>query len=258
MPAKPAVPAKPAKPTPTTDVNPIPSVWTRRRRETQQPALSRAAIVREAVAMLDAEGIEALSMRKLGARLNAGATSLYRHVATKEELMELAVDEVCAEIAVPAPDLARGDWRAAVTAAAGSFRTTALGHPWLSSVLGQAGLAYLGPNLMAFSERLAALFTAAGFPEPSRAIDTVLSYVIGMSTTEAAWLTTVARSGESEAAFIARLMPAAQQAAAGHDHLSDAYAATAIEAVDPVGVRDAKFAYGLEVVLDGLALRLPR
>ncbi|MEV6954807.1 TetR/AcrR family transcriptional regulator C-terminal domain-containing protein [Streptomyces sp. NPDC051183] len=255
----PAKSAKPTATTPNTDVNPIPSVWTRRQRETQQPALTRAAIVREAVLMLDADGIEALSMRKLGARLNAGATSLYRHVATKEELMELAVDEVCAEILVPSPELARGDWRAAVTGAAASFRATALNHPWLSSVLGQAGLAYLGPNLMSFSDRLAALFTAAGFPEPSRAIDTVLAYVIGMSTTESAWLITVARSGETEAAFIARLMPAAQEAAADRAHLSDAYAAAAATAtIDPKGIRDTKFNYGLDVVLDGLALRLPR
>ncbi|WP_431043145.1 TetR/AcrR family transcriptional regulator [Streptomyces sp. P1-3] len=240
--------------------NPIPSVWARQQREPDQPALSRAAIVREAIAMLDAEGIEALSMRKLGARLNAGATSLYRHIATKDELMELAVDEVFAEIAVPSTDFAQGDtdspgWRAAATEAARSFRTTALRHPWLASVLGQAGLAYLGPNFMSFSDRLAALFTAAGHPEPSRAIDTVASYVIGMSTTEAAWLTTVARSGETEAAFIARLMPAAQRAAADHSHL----ASTQTDAsLDPVGIRDSKFAYGLEVVLDGLALRLPR
>jgi AcrR family transcriptional regulator len=238
------------------DENPIPSVWARRRSEPDQPALSRAAIVREAVAMLDAEGVEALSMRKLAARLNAGATSLYRHVATKDELMELAVDEVAAEIHVPTAGDA--DWRAAVTEAAASFRTTALRHPWLSSVLGQAGLAYLGPNLMSFSERLAALFTAAGFPEPSRAIDTVLSYVIGMSTTEGAWLATIARSGESEADFIARLMPAAQQAAAEHDHLSTSYGEAMEATVDPVAVRDTKFRYGLDVVLDGLALRLPR
>ncbi|MFE2234488.1 TetR/AcrR family transcriptional regulator C-terminal domain-containing protein [Streptomyces sp. NPDC059442] len=235
--------------------NPIPSVWARQQREPDQPALSRASIVREAIVMLDADGIEALSMRKLGARLNAGATSLYRHVATKDELMELAVDEVAAEITVP--PAGGPDWRAAATEAAASFRATALRHPWLSSILGQAGLAYLGPNLMAYSERLAALFTSAGFPEPSRAIDTVLSYVIGMSTTEAAWLTTVARSGETEADFIARLMPAAQQAAAGHDHLTDAYADAGVHAiVDPVEIRDNKFAYGLEVVLDGLALRL--
>jgi hypothetical protein len=108
---------------------------------------------------------------------------------------------------------------------------------------------------MSDTERLAALFTAAGFPEPSGAIDVVLSYVIGMSTTEAAWLTTVARSGQTEAAFVARLMPAARQAAAGHDHLAGTYATT--PALDPAEIRDTKFAYGLEVVLDGLAIRLP-
>ncbi|WP_217242973.1 TetR/AcrR family transcriptional regulator C-terminal domain-containing protein [Streptomyces sp. AC555_RSS877] len=239
----------------TTKQNPIPSVWARPQPRADQPTLNRNAIVREAVAMLDADGIEALSMRKLGARLNAGATSLYRHVATKDELMELAVDEVAAEIHVPAAD--GSDWRAAVSEAAGSFRTTALRHPWLSSVLGQAGLAYLGPNLMSFSERLAALFKGAGFLEPERAIETVMAYVVGMSTTEAAWLTTIARSGESEADFIARLLPAAQQAAAGHAHLEGGYADATAATQDPVAVRDGKFAYGLEVVLDGLALRRP-
>ncbi|MFJ3218551.1 TetR/AcrR family transcriptional regulator [Kitasatospora sp. NPDC086801] len=237
--------------------NPIPSVWARRQREPDQPALSRAAIVREAITMLDAEGIEALSMRKLATRLNAGATSLYRHVATKDELMELAVDEVFGEITLPPAD--SPDWRAAATEAAGAFRATALRHPWLSSVLGQAGLAYLGPNLMAYGERLTALFGSAGFPEPTRAIDTLISYVVGMSTTEAAWLTTVARAGESEAAFITRLMPAAREATSGLDHLTSAYA-TAYTAPDqdPAAIRDAKFTYGLHVVLDGLALRLPR
>lgn len=228
----------------------IPSVWTREQRQPDQPALSRAAIVREAVAALDAEGIEQLSMRKLGTRLNAGATSLYRHVATKDELMELAIDEVFAEITVPDPG---PDWRAGVTEAAISFRATALRHPWLSSVLAQAGLAYLGPNLMAHSERLAALFAAAGFAEPDRAIDTLLAYVIGMSTTEAAWLTTVARSGETEAEFVARLLPAAQQAAAGYAHLS---AASGDDHLDPAGVRETKFRYGLDVVLNGLAQTL--
>src|SRR5256886_17237127 len=133
--------------------NPAPSVWTRPR-EREQPALSRAAIVREAITMLDADGVEALSMRKLGTALNAGATSLYRHVATKDELMELAVDEVVAEIIVPPAD--SPDWRAAAPETARSFRATALRHPWGASVLGQAGLAHLGPTPMSPSARLGA------------------------------------------------------------------------------------------------------
>lgn len=238
---------------------PVLSVWALaepEEPELTQPALSRDAIVREAVLMLDAEGIEALSMRKLGGRLNAGATSLYRHVATKDALMELAVDEVFGEIAIPPASQATRDWRAAATDAAQSFRATALRHPWLASVLGQAGLAYLGPNLMSVTERLAALFTAAGFPDPRGAIDTLLSCVIGFSTTEAAWLTTVARSGLTETEFVARLMPAAQRAAAGHEHLAGS--AGSEPASDPARVRADKFAYGLAVVLDGLELRLTR
>jgi len=76
-----------------------------------------------------------------------------------------------------------------------------------------------------------------------------------MSITEAAWLTTVARSGETEAAFVARLLPAARQAAAGYDNLSRAY--TDPPDTDPAQAREAKFAGGLEIVLDGLATRLP-
>ncbi|MGP4091495.1 hypothetical protein [Streptomyces sp. KR55] len=52
-------------------------------------------------------------------------------------------------------------------------------------------------------------------------------------------------------------MPAAQQAAAGHDHLAAAQNDAVAATTDPVALRDAKFSYGLEVVLDGLALRLP-
>ncbi|MFE3555024.1 TetR/AcrR family transcriptional regulator C-terminal domain-containing protein [Streptomyces sp. NPDC059193] len=224
----------------------IPSVWARPQAAPSQPALSRAVIVREAIAMLDEEGIEALSMRKLGARLNAGATSLYRHVALKDELMELAVDEVLAEIVRSPAD--GPDWRAAVTQLAVTFRATALRHPWMCTVLGQAGLAYLGPNLTAISERLGALFAAAGFPEPHGAIDVVYSYVIGVATTESAWLTTVVRSGQTEAEFIAHLARASQPAGEPEG----------AEAVNPGSFRDEKFAYGLEVVLDGLALRLTR
>ncbi|MEV0713242.1 TetR/AcrR family transcriptional regulator [Asanoa sp. NPDC050611] len=212
-----------------------PSVWARQQAAPEQPALSRDAIVREAIVMLDAAGAEALSMRKLGAQLNAGATSLYRHVATKDELIELAVDEVYGEITVPP---AGKDWRAAATEAAWSYRATTLRHPWLGSVLGQVGMAHLGPNLGAFSNGLVGLFTAAGYPEPIGALDTLLSYVMGMSTTEAAWLATVARSGETEAGLVERLsgQPAGD--------------------LDPAKIREDKFAYGLGVVLDGLATRL--
>ena len=75
------------------------SVWLRPTRErTGQPSLSREQIVRAAIELLDAEGAAGLSMRRLGTKLGSGATSLYWHVANKDELLELAVDEVLGEI----------------------------------------------------------------------------------------------------------------------------------------------------------------
>ncbi|MGK8523410.1 TetR family transcriptional regulator [Nocardia asteroides] len=69
------------------------SVWTKQPRRPRTSGLGREQIVAAAVEILDANGLDALSMRKLGAKLGAGATSLYWHVSNKEELLELVLDE---------------------------------------------------------------------------------------------------------------------------------------------------------------------
>jgi AcrR family transcriptional regulator len=211
--------------------------------------------VSQALALLDAEGIEALSMRQLGARLNAGATSLYTHVASKDELMELAVDEVFGEVAVPGgSDPAR--WRAGAGRCAASIRSVILRHPWIVTVLGEAGLVYLGPNMMRLFDGLLGLFETAGFAlaEANIAINTLVAYVIGTGVSEAAWLTTLARNRQDERAWIERWRPAAQAAAEAYPRLQRLYAMD--RGKDPAAVRDADFAAGLERVLDGLAARL--
>ncbi|MGK5628974.1 TetR/AcrR family transcriptional regulator [Streptomyces sp. URMC 123] len=234
---------------------PIPSVWTRPRpRRREQPALSREQIVSAALELLDAEGIEALSMRKLGTRLNAGATSLYTHVANKDELIELVVDEVHGEVEVPAaddPEL----WREAAARCAESLRATILAHPWLASVLGGMGVTQLGPNAMRLSEGLLNLFEATRLPpgEADLAVSAVTAYVIGMATTEAAWLTTLARSGRTERAWVESLWPAAEEAAREHPQLRERYAS--LREKDPREIRDEKFAYGLQRILDGIGAR---
>ena len=71
--------------------------------------LSRDEIVRTAIAIADAEGPDAISMRRIARELSAGAMSLYWYVGSKEELLELMLDAIEAEIEVPEPS---GDWRA--------------------------------------------------------------------------------------------------------------------------------------------------
>ncbi|WP_436850219.1 TetR/AcrR family transcriptional regulator [Streptomyces monashensis] len=102
------------------DEKPTASVWTRPRPR-QRGHLTREQIVAEAIRLLDAEGVEELSVRKLGTRLGTAATSLYQHVANKDELIELVVEDIYGEPDVPSVvDGTR--WRAAVTHTATELR----------------------------------------------------------------------------------------------------------------------------------------
>lgn len=230
------------------------TVWERppkRRRE--QPSLSREQIVSAAIELLDGDGVEALSMRKLGTRLGVAAPSMYTHVASKDELVELVVDEIYGEVSLPGP----GQWRATTTLLARDLRATFLRHPWLGSLLGEAGVAYLGPNVLSLSEAALALFEDAGFSldDADLAWNTVMAYVVGRATSEAAWLTTLHRSGQSEQEWKDRLWPAAEQAVRDHPRLKKLYAAQ--RGRKPVETNDDDFERGLDCVLDGLATRLP-
>lgn len=233
---------------------PIASAWTRPRKERDQQPLSRERIVAEAVALLDAEGLDALSMRQLGTRLSAGATSLYRHVANRDELIELVVDHVYGEIEVPDPPAA-AHWRAAVDACAHSMRAMILRHPWTATLIAEVGLSYLGPNVVRLTDRMLAVFEAAGFApgEADLAISAVMAYVIGISISEGAWLTSLARSGLTEAQWIERLKPAVEQATRDYPRLRDA---APEPGHDPRRARDENFQYGLDRMLDGLRSRL--
>ena len=81
----------------------LPDRSSRRRRE----PISREAIVKAAIDLLDREGLPALSMRRLGDERGAGAASLYWHVGSKDGLLDLVLDEIIGEQQVPDPDPAR-------------------------------------------------------------------------------------------------------------------------------------------------------
>jgi AcrR family transcriptional regulator len=233
----------------------IQSVWARPKRGREQPALSREQIVAEAIRLLDKDGMETLSMRNLGKQLGAGATSLYRHVANKDELIELVIDEIYGEIVVP--EVAEQEsWRASAEACANSVRATILRHPWVASVLGQVGTSYLGPNVMRMSDRMLALFEDAGFSleESDQALTAVMSYVIGWGINEAAWMTALGRSGLTESEWAERAEPMAREAAKPYPRLSRLYENAIQNAGDQE--REDSFKYGLDRMLDGIQAKL--
>jgi AcrR family transcriptional regulator len=237
---------------PASDDRTYPSVWARPPRRKERSTLTREQIVRQALELLDAEGIEALSMRKLAARLESGTTSLYWHVANRDELIELVVNEVYGEIEVPDTD----DWQEATRAFAQNLRAGVHRHPWTAAVLEHLVAAYPGPNLNALTERMLAVLEAAGFDlrEAERALSALSAYVAGMAMSEAAWHTWIARRGLTPQEWADQLVGDAEQATEGHERLQAVVAS--YQGEDPEQAVDDDFAYGLDRFLDGLQSRL--
>ncbi|GLW08397.1 TetR family transcriptional regulator [Microtetraspora sp. NBRC 13810] len=234
------------------------SVWARQAAEESRPPAraggpSRQQIVRAALEILDAGGLDALSMRALGTRLGMGATSIYWYVANKNELLDLALDEVFGEIAVPGSALI--DWREAVSVFAHSLRRALLRHPWSLHILGRRP--NIGPRSMAVTERTYTLFDDAGFhaDEIDDAVTTVMAYVIGIASAEAGWLETLSAGELSAAEWQAQHEPAIRSALRDLPRLRAHYDRKG-PSIDPRTGQEERFDYGLGCMLDGLAARL--
>ncbi len=139
--------------------------------------LSRHRVIEAALALVDAKGIEALTMPALAAQLGVGTMSLYRHVDDKDDLINGMAAAVFGAVTVPpgAPD----DWEGRVVGFLRSFRSEALRHPALARILADRGIA-AEPILEQLDENLGILRTA-GFSELDavRAFYSLLSYVFG-------------------------------------------------------------------------------
>lgn len=131
-----------------------------------------------------------------------------------------------------------------------------LRHPWMGATLADVGVTYFGPNVLRMSDRMLALYEAAGFDlvEANQASTAVLAYVVGIASTEAATLSKIKRSGMSATDWMTSAWPAAQQAAEPYPHVKALYAAH--NATDTADNSNETFDYGLDRVLDGLEVRL--
>lgn len=135
--------------------------------ETPKHGLSLAKIVRAAIDLADAEGLAAVSMRKVAERLGFTTMSLYRHVPSKADLIALMRDEVFGE---QGAQVAEEDWRAGLTAWARDGLALYQRHPWL---LDSAGTRIVpGPNAVAGFERALSMAARAGLA-PSEVVASV-------------------------------------------------------------------------------------
>ncbi|MEV6477812.1 TetR/AcrR family transcriptional regulator [Streptomyces sp. NPDC051657] len=163
------------------------SVWLDRRapsrsRRSESPAgLDRNRITEASVRLLDADGLAKFSMRRLAAELDVTAMSLYWYVDTKDDLLELALDSVYAEIAPPRED---ADWPDRLRELARSYRELLVRHIWISPLAGT--FLNIGPNSMLFSYAVQDIVRATGLPleRQTGALSAVFQFVYGFGTVE--------------------------------------------------------------------------
>src|SRR6195952_3398306 len=120
--------------------------------------LSRDRVLRAAVALADAAGIESLNMRNLAQDLGVMPMALYKHVANKDQLLDGMVDVIVGEIQRP---VSGSDWRSDVRRRILSARRALLRHPWASR-----GIAYRAtptPVVLAYLDSLIGMFRTGGF-----------------------------------------------------------------------------------------------
>ncbi|MFJ4274453.1 TetR/AcrR family transcriptional regulator [Streptomyces coelicoflavus] len=224
------------------------TVWDRPEPPNRPVPLDRERIVAAAVALADEGGLTAVSLRKVAARLDAGPMRLYGYISTKDELFDLMVDAVYAEIL---PEEQPADWREALRVLAHRTRRSALRHEWLADLLG--GRPALGPNGLAVSEStLAALDGLADIDTVMRAVETVSAYFTGAIRREVTDLRAERATGLSKSEWQrARGPHVTRMLATGR------FPALAKAVHDGTHVdAEESFATGLEWVLDAVAARL--
>jgi AcrR family transcriptional regulator len=129
----------------------------RRRRE----PLTQERIVDAALAVLDADGLDLLSMRHVARTLNTTAAALYWHVGSKDGLLDLIFDRMIGEQPVPDPDPDR--WQEQVKQVARTMRATILSHRDVVRL--SINRIPLGPNALRYADRVLAILRAAGLPD---------------------------------------------------------------------------------------------
>jgi AcrR family transcriptional regulator len=215
-----------------------------------RPALTHQQIATAAVEIADAEGLSAVSMRRLAERLGVATMGLYRYVAGKDEIYELMLDAVSAEVTLP-----DGDWREVADAYARQYRALSLRHPWMIQAYARVP-ASLSPNNAALTEKALTSIEGLGLDVDAMmaVFGTVNSFARGAVSAEIAQREALERNGwtsddDARMAFLPWVRWMLE---------SGRYPALSRYIIDGSNEDDSEwqFEFGLKCVLDGISARL--
>lgn len=224
-----------------------------RNRAGEREPLSREQIVEAAIRLIDAGGLDGFSMRRLGQELGSGATSIYWHIRDKDQLIDLVLDEILAEVQLTQD--ASTPWREQAGYLAREFRAVLRRHHHLAAVFGSR--ITLGPNTLRGIEYLLAVLREAGFEGTSLtlAFSAILNFAMGTAIMEARGLTGPEGEGKSQeevqAIFVGML------ASLPEDEFPNLRRFIPDSNYEEIS-EDAQFEYGLQRLLDGLETDLAR
>ncbi len=205
-----------------------------------RPPLPLDRIVTTALQIVDEEGADGLSMRTLAQRLESGTATLYRHFTGRADLVAHVIDLVSGSVEIDPAKLSAMPWQEACKAIARAMFDALRRHPNIAPLLAED--VPTGPNAMAARERLIALLLDNGFPRSlaARSYATLARYILGFAIQPSS-SGGDASLGQAFRELDPRRYPAIVKVA---DHL-------------PVPLHD-EFAFGLDLIIDGLTQELQR
>jgi AcrR family transcriptional regulator len=236
-------------------------IWLRPEPTGRRAPRSRDDIAEAAIAVADAEGLEAVSMRRVASELGLGTMSLYHYVRSKDELLDLMGDRIMGGQLVEDAELRRG-WREGLTAIAQATRRNFERHPWMGGALSPRPSTIPGPSAMRHVDQSLAAVADLGLDVPSQMeiIAVVDDYVIGFSVRSQ-------RVAEDEEGLADDTVAAWMEMAFGHlrrqiesgefPHLQRAVEANRAaggkdEDLERMASSEERFERGLELLLDGI------
>ncbi|MFG3024761.1 TetR/AcrR family transcriptional regulator [Streptomyces sp. NPDC048254] len=232
------------------------SVWLEEKarkggRSGQPSGLDRDRITSVSVRLLDSDGLDKFSMRRLAAELNVTAMSVYWYVDTKDDLLELALDAAFGELRLP--EAADSDWREQLRALATEYRTLLVRHPWLSPLAGR--YLNIGPHSLAFSRVVQQVVRRAGLPAHgvTGAISAVFQFVYGYGTIEGHFAERVAAAGLTPDEYFSTTMTAVTEAPETAEIIEESKDLMAARGGDTVAeMLDRDFTFALDLLIAGI------